>query len=166
MQSDLCSQQLEKSMKIEIRSGLISWVSGLVEEIISDCARSQDRQHRGGYFGIGTTQGDVLFTMAVGRILDSSAAERRLTFCVEKIRRLGNNPGHLSSWQSRDPDNGRYGGAIRTRRHILSFSGFPELHDEAAMVSLATFDAGFFGFSLARRKRIRQISNNELILPL
>lgn len=57
-------------------------------------------------------------------------------FSLEKGRRLIEHPDHLSSWQSRDPDNSKWGGAIRVGEFILSFSGLPELVDEALMLNL------------------------------
>lgn len=57
-------------------------------------------------------------------------------FALEKSRRLREHPDHLSSWQSRDPSSNKWGGAIRVGQFILSFSGLPELVDEALMLNL------------------------------
>lgn len=70
---------------------------------------------------------------------------RRISFCMEKAQRLAANAHHLSSHQSRkvnpenkdDPGN-KWGGAIRAR-YIVSFSGLPELADEALCVCVADF---------------------------
>jgi hypothetical protein len=55
----------------------------------------------------------------------------------EKVRRLSGHPEHISSWESRDTLNKRYGGAIRTSGGILGFSGLPEKVDEAFCIGLA-----------------------------
>jgi hypothetical protein len=44
--------------------------------------------------------------------------------------------GHVSSWESRDPGHDRWGGAIRIEDLIFSFSGLPELADEALMLGV------------------------------
>jgi len=65
------------------------------------------------------------------------------------IRNLKNGESHVSSWQSRDPDRERYGGAIMVHIPawqvgggapsvaILTFSGLPEKADEALMIWVA-----------------------------
>ncbi|MBP6943046.1 MAG: hypothetical protein KBB55_03305 [Candidatus Buchananbacteria bacterium] len=55
-------------------------------------------------------------------------------FCQEKAQRLARNPDHCSSWQSRNVALRHYGGAIRCGEYIISFSGLPELGDEAMML--------------------------------
>lgn len=56
----------------------------------------------------------------------------------EKAERLLRHPEHMLSWQSREPKEGRWGGAVRLQSGIIfSFSGFPELVDEAFCAALA-----------------------------
>ncbi len=45
--------------------------------------------------------------------------------------------GHLTSFESRDPENGKWGGAIVAGYYIFSFSGLPEQADEAVMLVVA-----------------------------
>lgn len=55
----------------------------------------------------------------------------------EKALRLSQHRNHLSSWQSRKPEVSMYGGAIRGYNYLFSFSGLPEIWDEALMLTLA-----------------------------
>ena len=77
----------------------------------------------------------------------------------EKVHRLSQHLEHLSSWQSRDPDNNKWGGAIVAGIYYLSFSGLPELCDEA-IVLITARTLGII--SAHEAMRIAQISNNEL----
>ena len=70
----------------------------------------------------------------------------------------------MSSWQSRNPEIDRYGGAIWLRNYgaALSLSGLPELHDKAFAASLAFFGELIeFEYVLS----IRDASDNYFILP-
>lgn len=67
--------------------------------------------------------------------LDSRSSE----FTQEKARRLASNRFHVSSWESREPQNQKYGGAIRVGDLILSFSGIPEEGDEMLCLTIASF---------------------------
>jgi len=63
---------------------------------------------------------------------------QKFDLSLEKARRLSSNPGHISSFESRDPGADKWGGSIRAKSRILSFSGLPnEKFDEAAMVYVA-----------------------------
>jgi len=81
--------------------------------------------------------------------------------------------GHFSSWQSRDLDAGKYGGAITAppdsgglkvgRDIIIGISGLPEKGDEAvALVIVLVFN----WITIADAKRIIEISDNELFNSL
>lgn len=94
-----------------------------------------DRQ--GGYFTIvDRAIEQVLLVSRIGQI-KTEEANNYLLFSQEKARRLMLSPDHISSWQSRDPKNDKWGGAIKTPEFILSFSGLPELGDEAVMLLTA-----------------------------
>lgn len=68
---------------------------------------------------------------------------------TEKCLRLMENDDHFASYESRDPEAemttlqgvvekwGKWGGAIKAWRHILGFSGLPELWDEALELVVA-----------------------------
>ncbi len=68
---------------------------------------------------------------------------RYFALCQEKATRLLSltEEGHVSSWQSREPDQGRYGGAIVTSDFVFGFSGLTEEGDEGVLVR-ACFDVG------------------------
>jgi len=74
---------------------------------------------------------------SLGRI-PNDKRERYYRNAMEKAERLfcGSNT-LLSSWQTRDEAAGKYGGGIRTKELIFSFSGLPELADEAFMLLVA-----------------------------
>lgn len=98
---------------------------------------------RGGYLTISDNEtGTPILHLAIGKI-DPGEAMKYHIYSLEKAKRLHDHKGHASSWQTRDPEKGQYGGAIRTQKYILSFSGLPELADEALMLYLASF----YGFS-------------------
>ena len=61
--------------------------------------------------------------------------EKSYTTAKRKIRQMLDNPGHLSSYASRDPENGLWGGGIHIfRTGLFAFSGLPELADEACLL--------------------------------
>lgn len=69
---------------------------------------------------------------------DPEKVDKCREFSRESAERLISNPEHHLSWQSRDPEHDKWGGAVRLLGgHILSFSGFPELTDEALCMSIA-----------------------------
>ncbi|MFH0874169.1 MAG: hypothetical protein V1846_05025 [Candidatus Komeilibacteria bacterium] len=59
-----------------------------------------------------------------------------LFYSTEKSARLLTHPDHVSSWQSRRPRFDEYGGAIRTEKGLLSFSGLREDLDHTLMVAV------------------------------
>jgi len=104
----------------------------------------------GGYFRMWLVNEDDLLVpicnFLVGEV-DGDKFEKYHFISNEKGMRLARNlkHGHVSSWQSRNPDNDEYGGAIyfiiklgdESFRVIFSFSGLPEKGDEAAMIMAA-----------------------------
>lgn len=97
-------------------------------------------------------------------IVPLDKADKWCRLSLEKARRLAKNlpKGHVSSWQSRD-GKVRFGGSIATRRFIFSFSGLPELADEAFMLCLAVYLQ-----RLTERKasEIAALNNNRCFPPL
>lgn len=82
---------------------------------------------------------------------------------MEKTGRLNRNNNHLSSWQSKNIPNNQYGGAVRTRVHIVAVAGLGQLGDEAVALAFAVRrDLS----SQKKAKEIATISNNFLFLPL
>lgn len=103
-------------------------------------------------------------------------AEACFDFCQEKTNRTrhyAKHQGHFSSWQSRDFDQKKYGGAITApsdslgypegRDLLTGFSGLKEPADEA--VCLVT-DCIFRWLVISDAMRIVQISQNHLFQPL
>jgi len=79
----------------------------------------------------------------------------------EKATRLisGINEGYTTSWQTRNPNENHYGGAvIICDEYAFSFSGLPELHDEALMLYVA-YCSGLISKSDAFK--IASISEND-----
>lgn len=66
----------------------------------------------------------------------------------------------ISSWQTRDFEKKKYGGAINAGGRIYSFSGFPELVDEILMMVVA-FAAG--DLTKEEAFKIAMISNNTYL---
>lgn len=97
----------------------------------------------GGHFCLANEQGEPIIILRVNFFeFEEGRAARTFAFCQEKIQRLLAHPEHVASWQSHDPDNDQYGGAIRVKGGFLSFSGLPEHADEALCIGLArTFGA-------------------------
>jgi hypothetical protein len=110
-----------------------------IEEVVSLACRTDGRPGRnGGCLCIANPQGRVLAVFQVGSVQDDEAAKRYWTFCQEKATRLGQNPEHTSSWQTRDESVKKYGGAIRDEDgNIYSFSGLSEFLDEAVSAGAA-----------------------------
>ena len=89
--------------------------------------------------------GEIIFTVPFGEIPEDKD-EIYFRFSQEKASRLFSQVNlhlpnvHTSSFQSRNEEEEKYGGAIYFDLHsaviILSFSGMPELIDEAMMLVL------------------------------
>lgn len=78
----------------------------------------------------------TLLQPLIGDVHDADLVRYR-SFAQEKAFRLMSRPGDVSSFQSRDEAKERWGGAVRAGTYILSFSGLPELMDEAVMLATA-----------------------------
>lgn len=89
--------------------------------------------------------GEIIFTVPFGEIPEDKD-EKCFRFSQEKASRLFSQVNlhlpncHTSSFQSRNKEEEKYGGAVYFDLHstviILSFSGMPELIDEAMMLVL------------------------------
>lgn len=111
--------------------------------------------------------GRLLLAFQIGEC-PAEKVEKYLRLANEKADRLIANigAGHKSSWQSRDGKE-KWGGAIRAGKLIFSFSGLPELADEAVM--LCTAEASRTNSPLipyAITQEIACISNNDVFLSL
>jgi hypothetical protein len=107
--------------------------------------------------------GLVLLANLIGDFSYSERAIKCYGFAHEKGERLGNRPEDLSSWQSRNPDEEKWGGAVVAGNFLLSLSGLPELGDEAVMLVTA-FLVGWSDETEIRQ--IATISSNPFLDPL
>ncbi len=103
--------------------------------------KNTDPTRKGGYCTIVDRMSEeVVATFEVGHP-EHRKAERYRQLSVEKALRLletNDKLGHLTSWQSRDEQADKWGGAIIVGDYIFSFSGFaPDLVDEAVMILAA-----------------------------
>jgi hypothetical protein len=133
-----------------------------------------------GYFTLRDEMtGHVILLAQIG-VCPYNKAAKYCTLSLEKGDRLFTDIDNPSSFGSRNPEAkvvllcssasyswGHWGGAIRLGlgegQLILSFSGLPELGDEAVVLAVAV-QAGWLKGSQA--KAIAKLSNNKYFLPL
>lgn len=104
----------------------------------------------------------VIEPTMIGEITNGKE-ERYAALCQEKATRLREyrKSGHWLSWQSRDPANDKWGGAISDGEYIWSPSGLKEDQDE----SLALMSAHSSGRIMnGAPQEYAGISNNLIIL--
>ncbi len=96
----------------------------------------------GGYFCImrnskDTSEEQMLAVTLLGNISEHKKT-RYFELSQEKAYRLHrSDPAILSSWENRDEEMDMKGGAVRVGEFILSFSGLPELGDEAFLLAVS-----------------------------
>lgn len=118
----------------QLNDGVIEAILASADPILRFAMEAFDV--KGGYLHVTNQAGLMIFAAAYGEMSDEKA-EKYSHFAREKALRLAGHPSTCSSWQTRNLGENKFSGAIRGRLHILSFSGFPELLDEAAMLVLA-----------------------------
>ncbi len=126
----------------------------------------QDRA--GGYFCLTTDDGTLLLLCPFGNIPLGKFA-KYAALSQEKAQRLAAHPEHASSWQSRSENDAdlRFGGAIRANGYIYSFSGLPELGDEAVMLVTALLTGASENERSQRAiEDIAEMSRNPFFAPL
>lgn len=97
----------------------------------------------------------------VGVVADKERQDRYSDLSQEKATRLLDNPDHSLSWQSRDEDNDKWGGAMDDGEYNWSVSGLTEEQDEA----LAIMGAHKCGqITNGSPQWYAKISDNEIIL--
>lgn len=132
----------------------------LIMNLFLDLPNNPKPERQGGYITIVDREtGQILFVCKIGEIEDDAARDY-FSFSQEKAGRLMLWPQHVSSWQSRDEKNKQWGGAIKTFEFILSFSGLPELGDEAVMLLLAY---SFNWINFDEMMNIAKISENPFV---
>ncbi len=116
------------------------------QETVIECLQVFSNQHRkkrgGGYLCITPWRHGERITrmpilVAEIGIVERIHAAEAFRNCQEKVARLADHPEHWTSWESRNPEREQWGGAIRTRKYLLGFSGFPELLDQAYVYRLS-----------------------------
>ena len=145
----------------------------LVDEFVSSIEREIPRLNEqlpdtdkrgGGYLCVTKVRGGIPEDAPLCIVRLGEPAKEKISkyfeFSLEKASRLSDHRDHVSSWQSRDPENSRWGGAIRAEDYILSFSGLVELADEAVLVNSA-FKLGMITGEAC--SRIKEASGNDLI---
>lgn len=127
-------------MKKEVPTGPTLQIPHMVYWALSETWSLFKKDERvGGIFCLADPlTGYPILTKVVGCV-EQVKFPKYLRLCQEKAHRLACNPTHLSSWQSRDESAEKYGGAVRMKSFIFSFSGLPELGDEALMLATAAY---------------------------
>lgn len=119
------------------------------------------RLHHGGYLCIADLTGIPRLIIGCG-IIAHVDIPRYWKNCQEKALRLAAHPEHISSFQSFDKDAGKFPGAIRTDKEIISFSGMEWPMDEAYVSS---FSVMLGRMTMERARKIAELSkNNHFIL--
>lgn len=122
-----------------------------------------DPERTGGYFiAADLSNGRIWAIIMLGEISSDEKAEGYLLNSEEKVKRLFSRPGDVSSFQSRNPEEGKYAGAIRMNTQIFSFSGLPELWDEALVLEIA-IRIGTHLLTKEGYTQIIQASNNPFV---
>ncbi len=128
--------------------GITTIAEALLESLLEEWSANDDLSKEidgraGGYLTIcdSATGEELLPPTRIGTVNEAKVAKYE-AFCQEKAGRLllkMRSDGHVSSRQSRRPDEDQWGGAILIvdENLVFSFSGLPELADEAFMVRLA-----------------------------
>ena len=119
----------------------------VVTRLVKECAKfpnNKEPDNKSGYLTIRSRKdGRLLIKVQIGECPIDKCGKYAF-FSWEKSERLLANikiNDHLSSWQSRAVDEEMYAGAIATNDFVLSFSGLPELADEAVvLVAALTFN--------------------------
>lgn len=135
--------------------------------VLAELGPSVDRY--GGYISTKFVRDDrfLINQELVGEVRNGKDDKYR-EFSHEKAQRLEMNfyqLGHLSSFQSWKPEEDQWGGSIIGMdpymgvEHIFSFSGLPELGDEAMMLYVAV---SMDYLSLEDALKIAEVSNNDV----
>lgn len=147
-------------MKIlEVRTDkLVTLVGKGISLLTKKCSMSRDY----GYF---TVFDDGVILICKLNAVPQEKLQKYLACSQEKAWRLHSKPADQTSFQSRNPERDKWGGAIRAcGSHILSFSGLPnELFDEALMAYVAC-TAGWIDKSDALK--IAAISSNSYVAEI
>jgi hypothetical protein len=135
----------ESHIPLHAEGFMVGDLIGKLREEFEKLQKEKCPDRPGGYFCFADGATGQIYVIA--RLGDpaSAKAEKYMSLCQEKAFRLSQHDRHASSWQSRDEDLDRFGGAIRGHAQrmsgvfqpvILSFSGLTEACDEELMIAL------------------------------
>ena len=119
--------------------GIATLETAAREAVVAVAEKFGEGRRGGGYIYICDSLGRKWLHVKIG-YPDPEKEEKYKEFSQEKAERLLANPEHKLSWQSRNPEDNKWGGAVRlgvVGGFIISFSGFPEAVDEAFCISIA-----------------------------
>lgn len=121
-------------------------LGSVIKELLLSVPQVTDNpnpEKQGGYLTV-RVDGEDSLVCPMGKGVPEEKWNQYRKYSMEKALRLASHAHHSSSWQTRQPDINRYGGAIRVPRGqlitwdvIISFSGLPEQLDEALMLVAA-----------------------------
>jgi len=154
---------------LELMSVIMLAVTESVQEVLTV---TQPEGRKGGYFCLldHSTNTFLIPPALIGEVANGKGG-KYAGFCMEKANRtsiwMDADQNHSSdpwlSWESRNPDKQRWGGAvgcgIHGQRLIFSFSGLPEMGDEAAMMLVAAK----MGVAEEFIRRAADVSGNAII---
>ena len=132
---------------------------------ILEILRDVGEEKHGGYFTIfDSFLRAPLLTAMIG-LMPSEKFEKYREYSLEKATRLSHAPfDHKSSWQSRNPDKEQWGGAVYAEHgFIFSFSGLPEIADEALVLAIAS-NMGFMTHDEATRIAMKSKNGYYIVL--
>jgi hypothetical protein len=140
----------EQSINLNVTLTAYFEIIRFLKLVFEEFEQINKREHHGGYFTIADVKtGAPLLIKGIGHVLPEKF-EKYAMLSQEKARRLASHPDHVTSAQSRDPDQMRYAGAVSAKNYIFSFSGMDEEHDEALCLSVA------FKLSLLNDEEVRK----------
>lgn len=126
-----------KSKYYPIRAESIFEVAKLVLTSVMVCFSNKWKGPKGGCFCLMEKETGIIFFTSFFGNSPKEKMKKRFELAQEKANRLFQHPEHKTSWESRDPNNDKWGGAVSGKKYIYSFSGFPENMDTVAMAKLA-----------------------------
>ena len=116
-----------------------SFIVSVVNLLLSLALKICKDKDKGGYFTVmDKTRGVILGSARIGNPPIKKSIDY-FNLSIEKATRLFLHKGHSTSRQSRDKKKEQYGGAVRGKSLILSFSGLPEIWDETLVISAMVF---------------------------
>jgi hypothetical protein len=130
-----------------IIQGIIDNLPREFNQVWNSLQKEEKEKYTGGYFCL--TDVDNPECPRFMMYLPTLFPERQskcFRLSLEKAQRLLEHPTDCSSWQSRNQNDSKWGGAVRWGDFAFSFSGLPELKDEALMLYLLHTSRRWPGF--------------------